>query len=85
MNSEHALERVLARDAIREVLAAYARGVDRTDAALLASCYFPDAIEEHGSTFTGNAHEYVKSVSSQGAQDGSDAALARLELHRPAG
>jgi ketosteroid isomerase-like protein len=56
-----ALERVLARDAIREVLAAYARGVDRTDAALLASCYFPDAIEEHGSTFTGNAHEYVRS------------------------
>ena len=54
-----AIERMLDRDAIREVLAAYARGVDRADSALLASCYFPDAIEEHGSTYTGNAHEYV--------------------------
>jgi ketosteroid isomerase-like protein len=53
---------MLARDAIREVLACYARGVDRADADLLASCYHPDAIEEHGSTFTGNAHEYVRAA-----------------------
>ena len=59
-NRDAAIERMLARDAIREVLAAYARGVDRADEALLASCYHPDAIEEHGSTFTGNAHEYVR-------------------------
>jgi ketosteroid isomerase-like protein len=60
--TEVALERLLARDAIHEVLAAYARGIDRTDAALLTSCYFEDAIEEHGSTFTGNAHEYVQAA-----------------------
>ena len=53
------LERMLARDEIREVLACYARGVDRADAELLKSCYHPDAIEEHGGNYTGNAHEYV--------------------------
>ena len=54
------LEGVIARDAIREVLSAYARGIDRADAALLKSCYHADAIEEHGGNFTGNAHDYVE-------------------------
>lgn len=54
-----AIDRMLARDAIREVLASYARGIDRADGELLKSCYFPDAIEEHGSSFSGRAHEYV--------------------------
>jgi hypothetical protein len=53
------LERALARDEIRDVLARYARGVDRADASLLKSCYHPDAIEEHGGNYTGNALEYV--------------------------
>jgi hypothetical protein len=55
----HKIELMLARDEIREVLARYARGVDRADGALLKSCYHADAIEEHGGNFTGNAHEYV--------------------------
>jgi ketosteroid isomerase-like protein len=54
-----ALDRMLARDAIRDILARYARGIDRADGALLKSCYFDDAIEEHGSSFTGRAHDYV--------------------------
>lgn len=53
------IERMLARDEIREVLSRYARGVDRADAALLQSCYHPDAIEEHGGTYAGNAFAYV--------------------------
>src|SRR5688572_7966568 len=53
-----ALDRMLARDAIREILARYARAIDRADGALLKSCYFDDAIEEHGSSFTGRAHDY---------------------------
>jgi hypothetical protein len=53
------IETLLAREAIREVLAAYARGVDRADAALLKGCYHADAIEEHGGNYTGNAHAYV--------------------------
>ena len=54
-----ALDRMLARDEIREVLARYARAIDRADGALLKSCYFDDATEEHGSSFSGRAHEYV--------------------------
>ena len=53
------IERMLARDEIHEVLARYARGVDRADAALLKSCYHPDAIEEHGGNYTGAAFDYV--------------------------
>ena len=56
---QSALETLLAKEAIREVLAAYARAIDRADGPLLKSCYHPDAIEEHGGNFTGNAHEYV--------------------------
>jgi hypothetical protein len=53
------LERMLARDEIHEVLARYARGVDRADAELLKTCYHADAVEEHGGNYTGNAHDYV--------------------------
>jgi len=59
-DKQAALDRVLARDAIREVLGDYARGIDRADAALLKRCYHADAIEEHGGNFHGNAHEYVE-------------------------
>ena len=65
------IERMLARDEIREVLARYARGVDRADADLLKSCYHPDAIEEHGGNYTGNAFDYV------------DGAVPRIRLMGP--
>ena len=54
------IERMLARDEIREVLSRYARGVDRADAALLKSCYHEGAIEEHGGNYAGDAHAYVE-------------------------
>jgi len=54
------LLRLLARQDIIEVLARYARGVDRADAALWRSCYHPDAIEEHGSRYTGPAYDYIE-------------------------
>jgi len=57
--AQQRLERMLARNDIQEVLARYARGVDRADAELLKSCYHPDAIEEHGGNYTGNAFAYV--------------------------
>ena len=43
--------RLLARQEILEVLARYARGVDRADGELLRSCYHEGAMEEHGSTY----------------------------------
>jgi len=55
------LEALEAREAIREVLNDYARGVDREDLELLRSCYHPDAVDVHW-TFIGNAHEFAQDV-----------------------
>ncbi len=56
---KHKLAEFMSRQEILAVLARYARGVDRADGELLASCYHPDAIEEHGSTYSGPAAEYI--------------------------
>lgn len=48
------LRQLLDREAIREVILRYCRGVDRADVSLLASAYHPDAADDHGgSTFIG--------------------------------
>jgi hypothetical protein len=36
------------REAIRDVLAAYCRGIDRRDRELVATCFHPDATDDHG-------------------------------------
>lgn len=43
-----AVDVLLAKDEIRDVLARYCRAVDRFDADLLRTVYHPDAIDEHG-------------------------------------
>jgi hypothetical protein len=49
------LRELLDREAIRDVYARYARGLDRVDAALLSSAYHPDAVEDHhGETYYGD-------------------------------
>ena len=53
------LEQLSAREAIRDAALRYCRGVDRLDAALMKSAYWPDATDDHGS-FKGNAHEFVE-------------------------
>lgn len=53
------LAEFMARQEILMVLARYARGVDRADGELLASCYHDDAIEEHGTTYSGPAADYI--------------------------
>jgi hypothetical protein len=45
--TESALEELVARNAITEVLYRYCRGVDRRDWELLRSCYHPDAHDDH--------------------------------------
>jgi ketosteroid isomerase-like protein len=48
------LQDLLDKQAIREVIMRYCRGVDRCDAALISSAYHPDALDFHGSrNFTG--------------------------------
>jgi ketosteroid isomerase-like protein len=42
------VEELAAREAIRGVLADYARGIDRLDWDLVRGCYHPDAVDHHG-------------------------------------
>ena len=61
MSQTHSrLEDMMSRQEIQDVLMRYGRGVDRADEDLLKSCYHSDAIEEHGSTYAGPAHEYIE-------------------------
>ncbi len=49
-----AVQEMLDKAAIREVLWRYCRGVDRRDADIVTSCYHPDAHDDHaGNTYTG--------------------------------
>jgi hypothetical protein len=45
------------RQAIRDVVNAYCRGVDRQDRDLLLACYHADAIDDHG-MFVGPARDF---------------------------
>lgn len=57
---ESALQTLIAKEQIRELVLSYSRGVDRKDAALLATLYTDDATDTHGDTFDGPAGEYVQ-------------------------
>lgn len=52
------LDILMAEREIRRRLVDYCRGIDACDAALTASAYHPDAIDDHGS-FKGNGHEFA--------------------------
>jgi hypothetical protein len=43
------VDRLIARAAIQDVLARYARGIDRRDMELVRSCFHPGAVDDHGS------------------------------------
>ncbi len=49
-----ALRELLDRSALEDLAMRYARGIDRRDRAMLLSCYHPDAVDEHGTMFTGD-------------------------------
>jgi ketosteroid isomerase-like protein len=52
------IQELLDKDAIRDVLARYVRGIDRYDLDLVRSVFHPDAIESHG-PFQGLSHEWI--------------------------
>lgn len=58
MAADDALGELVAKQAITELVYRYCRGVDRVDRELVASCYWPEATDEHGS-FLGTRDEYV--------------------------
>ncbi|MDE8650795.1 nuclear transport factor 2 family protein [Novosphingobium album (ex Liu et al. 2023)] len=56
---ERRLRELLDRDAIWQVMQRYARGLDRLDNELARSCYWGDAIEDHGH-FVGTPDDFIQ-------------------------
>lgn len=54
-----AIQALLDKQAITDVINLYLRGADRADIDLIANAYHPDAIEDHGGVFKGPASDYV--------------------------
>ncbi|MGE0115065.1 MAG: nuclear transport factor 2 family protein [Steroidobacteraceae bacterium] len=50
---------LLDREAVRDVLTRYTRGLDRHDAILIASAFWPDAQINYGNTFSGLRDKFV--------------------------
>lgn len=59
--SEADLEDLVARRDCYGVLTRYCRALDRCDAPLMASVYWPDGIDNHG-VFNGNAAEFAEYI-----------------------
>lgn len=60
MIDEDALEELLAKQAIAERLADYARGADRVDIELVKSVFHPEARADYGDMFQGTGHEFAE-------------------------
>jgi hypothetical protein len=58
MTREAALDELLDKQAIHEVVLRYCRGVDRMDRELVRSCYHDDAVDHHGN-FEGGVEELL--------------------------
>jgi hypothetical protein len=58
MTATASLQDLLDREAIRECLHRYCRGIDRADEAALRSAYWPDATDSHGA-YKGSATGFI--------------------------
>ena len=59
--SDDEIDRVLSRQAIHDLLMAYARGVDRADAELLESIFHPDAVVRTG-LIDGSGPDFARAI-----------------------
>lgn len=72
---EAALQNLVDRDEIGQIIATHARGIDRHDADLLKSVYHADGTVDYG-VFEGPAHEFCDIL-------GEDQGDRPVSLHRP--
>ena len=62
MNDSQAIQVLLDKNEIAELLTRYMRAIDRGDIAALRACYAPGATEEHGGMYAGPAQGYIDSI-----------------------
>ncbi len=60
--NEAALQTVIDKDAIRDLVLLYSRAIDRQDIELLKDLYTEDATDTHGDSFDGSAEDYCKFI-----------------------
>ncbi len=58
MRDGQTLEALWDREAIRDCMMRYCRGIDRCDRETLRSVYWPDGTEDH-QAFSGNAYDFI--------------------------
>jgi SnoaL-like domain len=58
--ADNPLDTLLDKEAIRELVLLYSRGVDRKDIELLKSLYAKNATDDHGTHFKGSADAYIE-------------------------
>ncbi len=73
---DRALQDLIDKQAIREVVLTYCRGIDRLDFDLVRSAYHPDAIDHH-TGFDGNIDEYIAWVTPKLSAIGDRRSAAR--------
>lgn len=56
-----AIQALLDREAIRECIFGYCRGIDRLDEAALRASYWPDATDRHG-PYQGTANQFIEAA-----------------------
>ena len=62
--SAEALQLMLDKFALQELVQTYCRAIDRRDFALLATLYHPDSVDDHGGMFKGSGPDFVRWVPS---------------------
>lgn len=62
MSLDPALQRLVDKDAIRDLVLAYSRAIDRKDVDLLRDLYTADATDDHGDSFSGPAADYCEFI-----------------------